>query len=548
MDDQMHGGKSGTSATNAQRDDEGELEDRQFSAASHLRNNGSIVSTTSKTQVNLGKFLRSRTGSRMHALMNRNRESLMCDEGAEPDESLVGRFRSICEAAVLSSSFETCSAGVIAVNGFVIGWQTDYMAQNVAESVPPHLRALEALFCFVFTSELAIRLFALRGQFFLVESAAWNVFDLVLVVLQLVEVLVNAVLEAQGAADGTSAAGGGTGVTPLSLIRLLRILRLVRVVRMMRVLRYVGELRALALSILGCMKPFFWTLILLSMVLYIFGVYFAQLVVHHRTSYPDETFVELENYYGSLSQTVLGLFQSMTGGVDWNVMINPIIDDISPFLGFTFVLYIAFTMLAMMNVVTAVFVDSALTRAREDKEIHVVSTASALFQKLGLDRAEHGITWEDFEELLDSEDMLEFFKTIGVEVSDAKGLFTLLDVNDSDRVQSNEFLSGCLRLRGSAKSLDLLLLARETRRVFQKYNAHLHSVNSKLGQIARDLRPAAPNPTQSRLASDRGQMRTHPDPQARSADPGGKPASSELGVVIRPARRAPLSDMSLSSR
>ena len=69
------------------------------------------------------------------------------------------------------------------------------------------------------------------------------------------------------------------------------------------------------------------------MVLYIFAVYFAQLVVHHRTSYPDETFVELERYYGSLSLTVLGLFQSMTGGVDWDVMISPIIHDISPFLG-----------------------------------------------------------------------------------------------------------------------------------------------------------------------------------------------------------------------
>eukprot|EP00913_Durusdinium_trenchii_P003197 g2957.t1 len=64
----------------------------------------------------------------------------------------------------------------------------------------------------------------------------------------------------------------------------------------------------------------------------------------------------------------------MTGGVDWNDLSLPL-EPISPIMSLIFALYIAFavplfsrqTVLAMMNVVTGVFVESALGSAREDR-------------------------------------------------------------------------------------------------------------------------------------------------------------------------------------
>merc|ERR1711957_1158083 len=105
-----------------------------------------------------------------------------------------------------------------------------------------------------------------------------------------------------------------------------------------------------------------------------------------------------------------------------------------------------------MNVVTGVFVDSVLTSVMRDKDTFLVNNVKELFQ--GLD---HGIndvmTWDVFKSKLDLPQMQEAFKAINVDPSEALGLFKLLDLDESGGVNVQEFLSGCLRLRGPAKAL-----------------------------------------------------------------------------------------------
>merc|ERR1712183_1207456 len=81
--------------------------------------------------------------------------------------------------------------------------------------------------------------------------------------------------------------------------------------------------------------------------------------------------------------------------------------------------------------------------------------------------------WHMFEGLLDTSQMKEAFKAINVDPSEAKGLFKLLDMNNSGVVDAEEFLCGCMKLRGPAKALDLAILSREVRgmeRTLRKYN------------------------------------------------------------------------------
>lgn len=176
-------------------------------------------------------------------------------------------------------------------------------------------------------------------------------------------------------------------------------------------------------------------------------------------------------------------------------MTDPLLYDLqSPIVGaLVLVMYVAFTLLALMNVVTGVFVESALLRAKEDKELYVMTKAHDLFRRLGLDG---DISWCDLEALLDNKDMQDFFHTIGVEISEARGLFTLLDQHDRHVVNSDDFLRHCLRLRGGAKSLDLLLLARETRRAFRKHAVNLRNFDSRLCGIAEAVRDVRVTVTQ----------------------------------------------------
>merc|ERR1712048_847160 len=119
-----------------------------------------------------------------------------------------------------------------------------------------------------------------------------------------------------------------------------------------------------------------------------------------------------------------------------------------------------------MNVVTGVFVESALLIAKRDKDIYMVNSVRSLFAKTD-DDASGTISWDEFEQKLDTPEMTEYFKMIDVDMSEARGIFSLLDIDKSGQIESEEFLSGCMRLTGSAKALDLTVLMHEVQVVSQ---------------------------------------------------------------------------------
>merc|ERR1711935_694285 len=56
----------------------------------------------------------------------------------------------------------------------------------------------------------------------------------------------------------------------------------------------------------------------------------------------------------------------------------------------------------------------------------------------------------------------------GLDVDDADRLFTLLDENRDGELGLDEFLSGCLRLKGLARSIDVFGLIHQTRQLCRR--------------------------------------------------------------------------------
>merc|ERR1711972_628352 len=135
---------------------------------------------------------------------------------------------------------------------------------------------------------------------------------------------------------------------------------------------------------------------------------------------------------------------------------------ISIMLGFVLAAYTAFCFLALMNVVTGVFVEAALESAKEDRAAYMLRHVRELFARADPDNTGH-LDWERFEASLDEDFMVEFFKVIDVDRSDAKSVFALLDADDSGKIDLDEFLNGCLGLHGPAKALHLATLMYEPR-------------------------------------------------------------------------------------
>ncbi|CAL1139385.1 unnamed protein product, partial [Cladocopium goreaui] len=121
-----------------------------------------------------------------------------------------------------------------------------------------------------------------------------------------------------------------------------------------------------------------WTLLLLLILFYTFSCIFAQLVTDHcRFATIDLTGdpnavpvcpVLLEQYWGNVMDSMMTLFMSITGGINWLDAYAPL-REVSPIALGLMNLYIVIGFFTILNVVTGVFVNTAIESAGADKDL-----------------------------------------------------------------------------------------------------------------------------------------------------------------------------------
>eukprot|EP00929_Paragymnodinium_shiwhaense_P047620 TRINITY_DN24145_c0_g2_i3.p1 TRINITY_DN24145_c0_g2~~TRINITY_DN24145_c0_g2_i3.p1 ORF type:complete len:273 (+),score=47.74 TRINITY_DN24145_c0_g2_i3:215-1033(+) len=173
------------------------------------------------------------------------------------------------------------------------------------------------------------------------------------------------------------------------------------------------------------------------------------------------------------------LFISISGGISWKEVVEPLEEVWYPLI-FLFSFYITFTIFAMLNVITGVFCESAIASARTDAEMasqeHMLHKAAymervkKLFNTIDQD-GKDVITYHELEAYLADEQAAGFFAALDIDISDVWTLFKLLDDKESRVIDIEEFVGGCCRLKGEARSIDVALMSYEhklfRRRVFK---------------------------------------------------------------------------------
>jgi len=141
----------------------------------------------------------------------------------------------------------------------------------------------------------------------------------------------------------------------------------------------------------------------------------------------------------------------------------------------------------MMNVVTGVFVQTALHNAEQEEETFLTDQIVALFHKSKAGDNWGCITESDLEQRLGDPGMAKEWKNISVSADEAKYVFALLDVDETGEVQFEEFLSACLRLKGAAKSLDMLIHLQEARQTKKMLQSMFAGLEDSLAGISASL-------------------------------------------------------------
>jgi len=226
------------------------------------------------------------------------------------------------------------------------------------------------------------------------------------------------------------------------------------------------------------LHSFVWTIALMVILVYCFGVFITQLVadrLHRQDAAKSAHHADLSKYYGSILSSMLSLFQAITGGVDWDDVMTPLQESISPSVSVLFVSYVAFAVLVLLNLVTGVFVEGAQRIIREDREAEQVRLLCTLLRKSDL-TLETEMDFHDFMREMGNAHMEDFFDTFDFTRDEVETLFELLDRDGNGSLTLTEFVLGCQRLTGPARIYDIQLLHKSHRSFVRSVENHIARV------------------------------------------------------------------------
>ncbi|CAE8636687.1 unnamed protein product [Polarella glacialis] len=405
--------------------------------------------------------------------------------------------RTGCIAAfVKSKTFEMLCATVIILNAAFAVYTANVEINNLFADPTPFVIYTEIIFTAYYIIELLLKLAVHRVFFFCNMDMQWNLFDMGLVLLAVYDMTLVFVL-----------AGSRTG-TNMTFMRTFRVLKIAKVFRIVRVLRFFTELRLMMRSVAGSFMSLFWSFVLLALIFYVFGLLFVNGAVRFLQDYllkdpsavDDPTMENMLLLFGSVQKAMLSLFMATTSGCDWQDLYRNMIEDMDWLTAAMFLFFIGFMHVALLNVLTGLFVESALKLAEPERDAKALQKRKtdkleweelvALSREIDLDNSGY-INTEELITILQDDVMKSRFAVLGLDVRDADIFFGMLNtIHGTDQIEIEAFAAGCMRLKGSASSLDLQCLFYETRMIQRNHGIRMDSMLVKLDELSRDLREA----------------------------------------------------------
>eukprot|EP00928_Gymnodinium_smaydae_P029410 TRINITY_DN2215_c2_g1_i2.p1 TRINITY_DN2215_c2_g1~~TRINITY_DN2215_c2_g1_i2.p1 ORF type:complete len:628 (+),score=138.84 TRINITY_DN2215_c2_g1_i2:154-2037(+) len=385
---------------------------------------------------------------------------------------------------VRNEKFEYLCGTLIILNSIFIGIETDRLSRYDTLEYPALSKVLRAFFCMAFVIELLLRFANSQLNFFSLSSSGGmvNIFDTIAVGCQVAEELL----------------GSSLNYYNCSSLRLLRVLRMVRVLRAGCLFGASNELRTLVVSISDSIQYLFWTMLLFFTMTFMYAVYLTQLASDLRIEMErkgvknmDGNDEELERFFGTLDRAMLSLYQAVSDGIHWSEVMKPLMVVGGAGDVLLFVLYMSFALFALTNVVIGIFVEAALRTADDDKKNMIMQGMFDFFLQAD-DDGSGTISWEEYRNHLHNPQLQSFLRAVDIDDEEALKLFHLLDVEELGEISPEDMVSGCLRLHGSAKAIEMAVLMNNHDAFSRRMIAHAEMVEEALGVQKEAADPSKP--------------------------------------------------------
>ncbi|XP_074013739.1 sodium channel protein type 5 subunit alpha-like [Numenius arquata] len=270
----------------------------------------------------------------------------------------LNRYQGFLFDVVTRQAFDVVIMILICLNMITMMVETHEQSKTKTDV----LNKINILFVAIFTAECVLKLVALRQYYF---SNAWNIFDLVVVIMSLVALLLS---------------GIGKAFEHFLPPTLFRVIRLARVGRILRLIRAAKGIRTLLFALMMSLPALFNIGLLLFLVMFIYAIFgMANFAYVKMEDGIDDMF-----NFQTFPNSMLCLFQ-ITTSAGWDGLLSPILNTGPPYCNpnitgtigecgkpaigiIYFVSYIIVSFLIVVNMYIAVILENFNAATEESTE------------------------------------------------------------------------------------------------------------------------------------------------------------------------------------
>jgi hypothetical protein len=182
--------------------------------------------------------------------------------------------------------------------------------------------------------------------------------------------------------------------------------------------------------------------------------------------------VWLWKHYGTTGRAMYTMFEMTLSGC-WPNYVRPLLDGVSWGFAIFVVIYVVVVIFAVIRIMTAIFLKETLDAASEDSEMMIAERAMKKEQCLDklrqifvlADTSSDGfINRAEFRAMIKRPAVQTIMQKLDLEVHETEALFQLLDDGDGE-ITHDEFIRGIWRLKGQARSVDLIKVQIDSERM-----------------------------------------------------------------------------------
>jgi hypothetical protein len=357
---------------------------------------------------------------------------------------------------VTSSTFEFTMAAAILLNTLCIAAEAQYngMESGYNSRVAPRMTVpadkawpgadrvfmgIEWFYGILFTVELVLKLVAVPKK---TMRELWTAIDVLVVVFFWIETLSSDL------------------PFPPTLIRLLR---LVRVLRLVKTIRGFASLYLMLQSIKGSVSAVGWSMcvLLLGEMMLAVVLNLVMSTYWEDENYPLEDRKLLFSYFGTFTKSLLTMIEMLLG--NWYTITRVLTGFNELFMLFGVCHQLAFGF-AVIEVISGVFLNETFKVAALDDSImlnevrRAAKAEKAKLTEFFLRADEDGsgqIDQQELQKVLDNKKVEEWLGAMGLDLSDIKKVFSMLDTDGDGQLSCDELLQGCAMLKKPPRAIDV---------------------------------------------------------------------------------------------